>query len=874
MKQRIILGFFLLFGFAKAFGQQGISLGCKVIDANNHKALPHATVSLSGKRSGNGYFSGLKTGNYQLIVSYTGYKNDTTIIALTKDTLFNISLKQATRELAEVVIRSNVPPVSVRRDTVAFNTSAYPTPPHATVADLLRQLPGVSIDGDGNVSMQGKKVDQLTINGKTFTLGDPRAIMQELPADMVAQVEAYDTQSGTSKNLGRKEITNTKTINLKIKKNRKNSYFGEQYAGAGTSGSYNAGGNLNQFTDDRRFSLNVNANNTGTAGTNFGRAASAVPGITQSAFASLNYGRDFSKKLFIALDANYNQRSSSVDQLSTRNTTLGDSSLLTRQGGSSGNSSHAFNFFGRIEYKTDQHNGLFYNFNFNRARNTQLTGDSLLNQVLLPAGNYTDSRGYTQNSSTNSNTATGQSLNYYHKFLKEGRNLSASLDYTTGNNPVSGSTFTSLYTDSAHNIVDQRYLQPVDNRHFGADLAYDEPMDKQHLVKLHYRAAFDNSRTDKQSLDRDSVSGLYDLPDALNSNTVSSRQVNQLLSAAYSNDINRKLYYQVGTGLQFTKQENSVDAAQAFARNDFDPAPVDLLQYHMADDEMLELRYNGNAQAPNVSQIQPLPDLSNPLLIRLGNLELNAAFIHSLDFNFRRFNAANGQSLEFGMNGNYVERPIGIATTILAGGAQQVQYVNTAPSGSASVNGSFGFPLIDPANGTAKLDARAGYNNTDSRLNGAAVSTRAATAGGNVDLNFHRGKVFFLSLEAAVDYTGQAYLGDMASHNNLWSERYGLNLHWQLPAAFVLKTAYALSVVSGSNLPSQEASMLSAFVARDFLSGHAAEIRLTGLNLLNTGNTYFPYAGVNFTGSSQSNTQGRILMLSLVYHLLYTPKHT
>ncbi len=115
----------------------------------------------------------------------------------------------------------------MKNDTIAFNASGYPSPPNSTVEDLLRKLPGVEIDKDGNVTMQGQKVDKITINGKDFFLNDLRSATQNLPADLVAQVEVFDTQTEKARMTGIKGNSKTKTINLKLKKKQPQGFFGK-----------------------------------------------------------------------------------------------------------------------------------------------------------------------------------------------------------------------------------------------------------------------------------------------------------------------------------------------------------------------------------------------------------------------------------------------------------------------------------------------------------------------------------------------------------------------------------------------------------------------------------------------------------------------
>lgn len=190
-------------------------------------------------------------GEYRLVGTYLGYLPDTVAVAVRAgDSVLipRLWLRRDEKALMQVVVTAHIPPAIVRHDTVAFNAAAYPTQPHATLEDLLRKLPGIDVDKDGNVTMQGKKVDKVFIDGKEFLLNDPRTATQNVPAEIIDRVEAFDSQSDRARLTGIKAPTGTKSINIRLKKGRRRGYFGQLYAGTGAGAAANPSSPLGAYT--------------------------------------------------------------------------------------------------------------------------------------------------------------------------------------------------------------------------------------------------------------------------------------------------------------------------------------------------------------------------------------------------------------------------------------------------------------------------------------------------------------------------------------------------------------------------------------------------------------------------------------------------
>ena len=197
----------VLSSFALYAQTESVTLKGKVGDSITHAVLPDASLSLlhlpdsivirrslSGK---NGFtFNHLKSGQYLLYGSNIGYRDTAFSIWLkAEDTVFNtgtIWLQPAAKSLVEVVVKAIIPPVITKNDTVIYNVAAFKTRPNATVEELLKKLPGIQVDKDGNITMQGEKIQKVFVDGKVFFLDDPKLATQNLLADMVDKVEAFN----------------------------------------------------------------------------------------------------------------------------------------------------------------------------------------------------------------------------------------------------------------------------------------------------------------------------------------------------------------------------------------------------------------------------------------------------------------------------------------------------------------------------------------------------------------------------------------------------------------------------------------------------------------------------------------------------------
>ena len=144
-----------------------------------------------------------------------------------------IPISEKVREIAEVIIQA--PPIKVMQDTVEYRANAYPVRKDAVAEDLLKKLPGVEVDAAGNITAHGQTVTKIKVNGKDFFGGDPKMATKNIPADAIDKIQVIDDQSDQAKFSGFDDGDRTKIINITIKKDRNQGYFGSATLGIGSA---------------------------------------------------------------------------------------------------------------------------------------------------------------------------------------------------------------------------------------------------------------------------------------------------------------------------------------------------------------------------------------------------------------------------------------------------------------------------------------------------------------------------------------------------------------------------------------------------------------------------------------------------------------
>lgn len=299
----------------------------------------------------------------RILISFSGYKPYRKEFELTKENpqidFGTISLSNDSRLLDEVFVKAERPPVSIRKDTIEFNASAFKTLPRALLEDLLKKLPGIDIDASGNIMVKGKPVNRLLVDGKEFFGGDPKIATKNLPANIVDKVQVMDDKEQLERDPDIAPADLGQVVNIKLKKAIKQGWFGKAYAGGGTNARHEAGAIVNAFRDTTQVSVLAYSNNVNKSGFNIddlnkigGFQRSGVngtstyssggievngisfgatgQGIQQSMGGGVNFNHQFKKKVTLNLQYFYGQVNSAYESLYNTQRFLQDTTQVVR----------------------------------------------------------------------------------------------------------------------------------------------------------------------------------------------------------------------------------------------------------------------------------------------------------------------------------------------------------------------------------------------------------------------------------------------------------------------------------------------------------------------------------------------------------------
>ena len=188
-----------------------------------------------------------------LKVTIMGYNNfKKAIESITSDIDFKqLLIVEKAKLLGEVVVQSEAPPIRIKKDTLEFNAASFKVRPDANVETLLKQLPGVEVGTDGKITVNGKEVNQILVNGKPFFDKDGKIALQSLPSDLIKKVQISDTKTKKEELSGKNASSNNASINLTIDKEKDKGFFGKFMVGYGTNERYESSGLINYFKNKR-----------------------------------------------------------------------------------------------------------------------------------------------------------------------------------------------------------------------------------------------------------------------------------------------------------------------------------------------------------------------------------------------------------------------------------------------------------------------------------------------------------------------------------------------------------------------------------------------------------------------------------------------
>lgn len=857
----------------------------------------------------NGAFSisNLKEGSFILMVTYPDYADYIEKFSLSpaKSTIDfgEIKMILKARLLEEVIVKGTAAQMTIKGDTTEFNAAAFNIEANSKVEDLLKQLPGIQVDKDGKITAHGQTVNKVLVDGEEFFGDDPTLVTKNIRGDMVDKVQLYDKKSDQATFTGIDDGERTKTINIKLKEDKKQGYFGKADVGAGNDEFYQGQAMFNAFKGKKKFSAYTTISNTAKTGLGW---------EDNNKFGTSNVqvvegGIMFSGGGDSDLDS-YNGRFN------------GEGIPLTRSGGL-----HYDN-----KWKDDK-----YSINMNyKAGSINVSGDkNALNQNNLPTGMINSNTGQTfdnylfrqkldatflvrldttsdlkitvdgtlKNSESNNNylsssfRGNGVSLNgsqrslnnkgnqklfnasalWTKKLKKKGRTLSLTLGHQFNDDDATGflNSENSFYNtqgiiDSIR-LIDQFKTNKIKNSVLNSNLAYTEPLSKIFSVTLNYGLNLGNNISERESFNK-SGTGRYDLLDREFSNDFELKQTSNQAGAVfnYNKDKNVIIFGTRVSAVDFNQTDKYTN--NVYKKEFTNWLPQASFRHNFSKQKSIMIRYNGNTIQPTLNQLQPIRINSDPLNITLGNPNLKPSFQNYFNLYYNSYKVLSSRFIYFG--GNYASTHNAIVNNTITdeAGKNTFQSVNLNDKNLSNLTlwGTYSQNLPE-TDLNVGINFNIKTNTYFNMINTVLNETHSNTYKTFLSFSTYKAKKIELYWSIGPEYiTNEASL-QKQMNNNGWGADSWFELSLYLPNKTKIQSNASYRYQEKTQIFAEDFNRLiwNTTLTKSFMKEESLKLSLTANDLLNQNVGFSRMATSNMMSQNSYTTIKRYFMLSLSYDL-------
>lgn len=897
MKYLLLSLFFISFLSQQAIGQKTAKITGSVFDEENNPLvaatvvllnLPDSTFSSYGLTNDAGKFqlSAKRDSTYLLQISYLGYALYYNNIILEADTLLGtVILKEANALLDGVEVVAEHIPVQMKGDTLSFNSAAFNVQTHDDVESLLKQLPGLEIDPNGVVTMNGKKVTEVLVDGKTFFGDNAQAALKNLSADAIKKIDITSTKKNKQ---GIETTEDEKTINLKLKESAKTGLLGNVKLGYGYTvpprntqnvspelgnHRYRGGVTINYFTPKFRATVFGNVNNVNeSGGLNMtgnvnGAASNLRPGVIRTIMAGTNLNIFLSKKIDLGFTYYYNNTLTTIEQENFRASVL-PNNLYTRNSKEQNLTyPQRHLIYGTMKFKIDSTQKLNFRFRLNyqtggslrdKYEATKGANDSLENEV---------SQLY---ESSQNRFSIAPSLNYQKDFKKKGRELVVNViaDMLFNDDNSENNSLTNLYNDSgvltSIDTLEQEQIRTGSNQNYRADITFREPIGKDNKLYFKLEGGIKNDRNEQSAYD---ISGQQRIRNTDFTNAYWRHYNYQEFNITFKRKV--KAYsLSVGLGIKRSALEGVVASSvspiiQAF----YFPTGNLRFRYFISKSKKITLTYRTRFSEPRLQQLQPVGNNQDPLSLVIGNPSLQPEYHHNIRLRMDWWEQLTFTNFYTSASLNVTQNTIIQSQTFDENFRSIYQPINEGLTYRAGL--SIGCHTILKKL-QMKIDVRGGLslNQRPILLNGALTRQLNHDYNANLTLSNKKKKIVDVLVTARLVIGNAVYAGNSDLNVSYVNHNYGAKVRVTIAKKWNISTNFEYKIYANTGYGEAIAVPIwRGGIDRTFLKSNALKIELMGENLLNEALQINRYNQDGIISETQSILLGRYIMLRLRYQI-------
>ncbi|MES2417898.1 MAG: TonB-dependent receptor [Bacteroidota bacterium] len=919
--KKLSLVLFLCFYGLILFAQNPFSIKGIATDSASNSRLQNATISILNAKdstlykftraAANGTFviEPAKAGNFILLLTYPDYADYIYPFKLDEANkvldLKAINMKLKATLLKEVIIKGQAAAIKIKGDTTEFNAASYTIQPNDKVEDLLKKMPGIEIDKDGKITAQGKTVPKVLVDGEEFFGDDPTLVTKNIRADMVDKVQLFEKSSDQAAFTGVDDGAKTQTINIKLKEDKKNGYFGKIDIGGATDDFYSGQLLFNKFKAKQKFSLYGTASNTGKTGLSWedsnkygsgsGNNVEFIDGGIMimggggddiDSFGGRYYGEGIptARNGGAHYDSKWNEDKESINTNYKIGSLKvdGNKNILTQRNLPSG-IINSVSDQATDNYMFRQKIDATYQIKLDSTSNLKVMADGTLknsetNSDYSTIGSRGDNTLLNTESRSINNKGNEQIFNmsafYTKKLKKAGRNFSFNISQMINEKDNDGYLYSkNEFFDpnevlTKTEITDQYKTNNIRNTLFSTNFTFAEPISKKLSVILNYGISLNNGRAERKSFNA-STPGKYDVLDEQFSNNFTTDQLSNQGGAIFS-------YKNKKASLNGGLKVNAINFDQFDAYNDirykrnfFNWSPQARYQYKFSQYRSLSFNYNGRTSQPSVTQLQPVKVNDDVLNIPIGNPNLKPSYNNSFGIDYNSYKVISNQSIYAYGSFNFTSNQIvNNTTTDNTTGKSQYQFINLEDKTPINYYFYTSFsrkikPLEMNVSLSGNINGATSYNYVNSVIN----ESKNNSYGFNLGVNKYKEKKYSFQFSFGPSYNTQQNSLNEEVNNNGWGSRGYGSFTIYLPGKFQISSdgQYQYTAKTVSFDQSFERLIINSSINKTFLKADNLKLSLSVNDLLSQNTGFQRYASSSTITQTKYNTIKRYFMFSLIW---------
>ena len=912
---------------------EGLTVSGNVYDAELKEPMVQATVQLFRQRDstfvggtvtdlrGNFSVDAPTNGIFKLRISSVGYQTIEREVTLRRNQsqeLGTLLMSSESVMLQEAVVTGRAAQVIVKKDTLVYNPDAYRTPEGSPIEELIKRIPGAEVDEDGNITINGRAVKKILLDGKEFMLGDVESALKNIPLNIIQNMKFYEQQSDQARITGIDDGEKETVLDFTIKKGMNRGYMTNLDIAGGTEHRYASRGMASSFTDNTRLVILGNFNNKDENAGWWNRR-----GLNARKMLGANLNYDDGEKLKMDANLRWNHRDGdNVNENASEN--FYSETNRTFSNSYSKNMTRSNNWWGnvRVEWKPDSLTNILFRANGNTGTNDGTTtsasatfdadpylytSDPLASlDPAGPLGPYIVNHNRGENLTYGENKNTWAMLQFYRRLNPRGRSITLRVEGSLGDNDNRNASNNEVYLHRVKNQQGQdstyftaRYsTTPSDNKGYVLSFLYSEPLWKGAHLQANYELRYNENKSDRQTYDfsrlpvnpfanieaeyRDWdpwIGGLQPLDDYLDRNLSRYSEYKN-----YTHNIRLTLRhkqeeydYNVGFLIQPQRSNFIQDYRGVYVdtvRNVTNLTPTFDFHYKFSDQENIWIQYRGDTRQPEMSQLLAITDDSNPLYITKGNPGLKPQFTNSLNVYYKNYIQKYKRSVVFYVNYRHIRNSISNMVRYnpeTGGSISQPENIN----GNWNVNGGFSLntALDSAAHWNVGTDTRLRYNNyvsyvAQQQADAAKNTTKTTNVNERLTASY-RNDWLEVALDGQVNYQHSRNELQPSANLDTWQFTYGGQFLVRLPWDFEVSMNLHERSRRGYNDASMNTNELlwNGQISKPFLKSKSLIVALNFYDLLGQQSNYERW--VNATGRSDTryNSINSYAMLHIRYRL-------